>query len=187
MSKAFTREEDAGQEAGLPDRAISPHPNLVTAEGLAQIEAAIVKRAEEQGRAREEGDVEAAADAARDLRDRSARRASARLVEPKPGSQETEAALQADCRAGGGPKMSFVAQELSQPLAFRPVCKTAAPHGFQNSLGGVLFVAGVDEAGMSRGWSGPQHAWTIAPFARRRPTFGTWSRRTRAGLAATCE
>jgi hypothetical protein len=41
MNKAFTRENAAGREANLPDRAISPHPNLVTAEGLAQIEAAI--------------------------------------------------------------------------------------------------------------------------------------------------
>ena len=52
MSKAFTREDDAGQEADLPERAISPHPNLVTAEGLAQIEAAIARLAEEQARAR---------------------------------------------------------------------------------------------------------------------------------------
>ena len=147
-----------------------------------------MKRAEEQGRAREEGDVEAAADAARDLRDRSARRASARLVEPKPGSQETEAALQADCRAGGGPKLIFVAQELSQPLAFRPVCKTAAPHRLQNSLGGVLFVAGVDEAGMSP-LAGPVRntLGRLLRSARRRPTFGTRSRRTRAGVAAARE
>jgi hypothetical protein len=51
MSKAFTREDDTGREAELPDRVISPHPNLVTAEGLAQIEAAIARLAEEQGRA----------------------------------------------------------------------------------------------------------------------------------------
>ena len=68
MSKAFTREDDAGREADLPERAISPHPNLVTAEGLAQIEAAIVRVAEEQARARAAGDARAAASAARELR-----------------------------------------------------------------------------------------------------------------------
>ena len=87
MSKAFTREDDTGQEADLPERAISPHPNLVTAEGLAQIEAAIARLTEEQARAREAGDATAAANAARDLRYWSARRATAQLTEPKPSSQ----------------------------------------------------------------------------------------------------
>ena len=39
MSVAFTREEDLeATAADLPDRPISPHPNLVTAAGLAAIE-----------------------------------------------------------------------------------------------------------------------------------------------------
>jgi len=37
MSRAFVKElEDAAEE--LPERPISPHPNVVTAEGLAHIE-----------------------------------------------------------------------------------------------------------------------------------------------------
>ena len=87
MSKAFTKEDDAAQEASLPVRAISPHPNLVTGEGFAHIEAAIAKLAEEQAGARAAGDAEAAASAARDLRYWSARRATAQLTEPKPSSQ----------------------------------------------------------------------------------------------------
>ena len=59
MSKAFTREDDTGREADLPERVISPHTNLVTAEGLAQIEATIARLTKEQGRAREVGDVTA--------------------------------------------------------------------------------------------------------------------------------
>ncbi len=40
MAVAFTREEDyEAQAANLPDRPVSPHPNLVTASGLARIEA----------------------------------------------------------------------------------------------------------------------------------------------------
>ena len=40
MAVAFTREEDyESQAADLPDRPVSPHPNLVTASGLAAIEA----------------------------------------------------------------------------------------------------------------------------------------------------
>ena len=87
MSKAFTREDDAGQEAEFPERAISPHPNLVTAEGLAQIEAAIAHMIGEQARARVAGDAAAVARAARDLRYWGARRATAQLTEPKPSAQ----------------------------------------------------------------------------------------------------
>ena len=42
MSVAFTREEDVEAAAAhLPDRPISPHPNIVTAEGLAALDAAL--------------------------------------------------------------------------------------------------------------------------------------------------
>ena len=42
MSVAFTRDEDLeATAADLPDRPISPHPNLVTPSGLALIEAAV--------------------------------------------------------------------------------------------------------------------------------------------------
>ncbi len=87
MSKAFTREDDNGQEADLPERVISPHPNLVTAEGLTQIEAAIARLSGEQARARLAGDDAAAANAARDLRYWSHRRATAQLTEPKASLQ----------------------------------------------------------------------------------------------------
>ena len=44
MSVAFTKEGDLeAAAADLPDRPISPHPNLVTREGLAAIEAALAE------------------------------------------------------------------------------------------------------------------------------------------------
>ena len=48
MSVAFTKEESAetASETLLPDRPISPHPNLVTAEGLKALEAQL-KQAQE--------------------------------------------------------------------------------------------------------------------------------------------
>ena len=87
MSVAFTREEDyEAQAADLPDRPISPHANLVTAEGLAAIEAALAAARAAYGAAQTEGGVSAdrtaMARATRDLRYWSARRASAQLVEP---------------------------------------------------------------------------------------------------------
>jgi transcription elongation GreA/GreB family factor len=87
MSVAFTREEDVeAQAAHLPDRPISPHPNLVTATGLAAIEAALTAARAAFQDAQAQGDVaadrSAMARAARDLRYWSARRASAELFAP---------------------------------------------------------------------------------------------------------
>jgi transcription elongation GreA/GreB family factor len=87
MSKAFTREDDADQQSDLPERAIPPYPNLVTAEGLAQIEEAVTGLTDQHNEVRTAGDAAATASAARDLRYWGARRASAQLTEPTPGSQ----------------------------------------------------------------------------------------------------
>ena len=85
MSVAFTREEDLeATAADLPDRPISPHPNLVTANGLAQIEtelaSAKVAYAAAQAKGSIEADRTAMARATRDLRYWSARRSNAQLV-----------------------------------------------------------------------------------------------------------
>src|SRR6476469_3539964 len=90
MSVAFTREEDLeATAADLPDRPISPHPNLVTPQGLDQLEAALNEARAAFAAAQAEGGVStdrtAMARAARDLRYYSARRASAQLVEPGDG------------------------------------------------------------------------------------------------------
>ena len=87
MSVAFTKEEDyEAQAADLPDRPISPHPNLVTPEGLAAIEAQLASARAAYSGAQAHGGVDvdrtAMARATRDLRYWSARRASAQLMEP---------------------------------------------------------------------------------------------------------
>ena len=88
MSKAFTREDNVDQQGDLlPERAISPHPNLVTAEGLAQIDDAVTRLTDELSAAKAAGDATTTASTARDLRYWSARRATAELTELKPGSQ----------------------------------------------------------------------------------------------------
>src|ERR1700759_311542 len=88
MAVAFTREEDyEARAADLPDRPISPHPNLVTASGLAAIEAELEQARAAYAAAQAEGGVSAdrpaMARATRDLRYWSARRASAQLTEPR--------------------------------------------------------------------------------------------------------
>ena len=92
MSVAFTREEDLeATAADLPDRPISPHPNLVTPEGLAQIDAALTAARAAYNAAQARGSIEAdrtaMARATRDLRYWSARRATAQLVESAPDSR----------------------------------------------------------------------------------------------------
>ena len=90
MSVAFTKEGDAeATAADLPDRPISPHPNLVTSEGLAALEAAYLEARAAYAAAQAKGDVQAdrtaMARATRDLRYYAARRASAQRVEPAGG------------------------------------------------------------------------------------------------------
>ena len=89
MSVAFTREEDLeATAADLVDRPISPHPNHVTPEGLAMIEAELAAARAAYSGAQVKGAIEAdrtaMARATRDLRYWSARRASAQLLETEP-------------------------------------------------------------------------------------------------------
>ena len=88
MAVAFTREEDyEAQAANLPDRPVSLNPNLVTATGLALIEAQLASARAAYAAAQSEGGISAdrtaMARATRDLRYWSARRASAQLTEPE--------------------------------------------------------------------------------------------------------
>ena len=86
MSVAFTKEGDAeAVAADLPDRPISANPNLVTASGLAQLDAELTSARSAYDAAQAEGgiaaDRTAMARATRDLRYWSSRRASAQLTE----------------------------------------------------------------------------------------------------------
>jgi transcription elongation GreA/GreB family factor len=76
MSKAFVKETDESVEE-LPDRPVSPHPNIVTREGLAAIEANVVRLQQEHARA--SGDRAALAVISRELRYWTLRRASAQV------------------------------------------------------------------------------------------------------------
>jgi len=82
MSRAFVKEDDSGGIEPLPDRPISPHPNIVTPEGLALIERNLADLQERHAAAMQAEDRAAQAAVARDLRYWSARRASAQVVKP---------------------------------------------------------------------------------------------------------
>ncbi|ESQ86507.1 transcription elongation factor [Asticcacaulis sp. AC460] len=87
MSVAFTKDEDhEAAAANLPDRPISPHPNLVTPLGLAQLQVAFSQAKAAYTAAQSSGEVSddrtAMARATRDLRYYTARLASAQPIEP---------------------------------------------------------------------------------------------------------
>lgn len=140
MSVAFTKENDRdGTEANLQDRPISPHPNLVTPEGLALIEAALeaartaVTAAKDAG---EDATGLAFARASRDFRYYTARRASAQLMDPPPG----------DGRVHFGSRVTFDRQD-GRRQTFRIVGEDEA----EPSKGTVSYVSPVARALMGKG------------------------------------
>jgi len=91
MSRAFTKEPDEGEAVeDLPDRPISEHPNLVTPEGLAQIEDAMMRAQEELSRAQGANDRGALAHAGRDLRYWTARRSTAQVMASPEGTDKVQ-------------------------------------------------------------------------------------------------
>jgi transcription elongation GreA/GreB family factor len=88
MSRAFVKNQEDSPAEDLPDRAISRHPNLVTAQGLVLIEAEIARLEHEQAAAITTQDRSAIARTSRDLRYWTARRASAEVIPPPTGTTE---------------------------------------------------------------------------------------------------
>jgi transcription elongation GreA/GreB family factor len=96
MSVAFTREESAETAAAveLPDRPISPHPNLVTQSGLVALDAAMAAARAADHAAQQLEDLNerrgAVAAASRDMRYFSERLKTAQLM-PDPVARDTVA------------------------------------------------------------------------------------------------
>jgi transcription elongation GreA/GreB family factor len=89
MSSAFVKEPEGGEAfEDLPDRPISPHPNFVTPEGLAMMEAALERLHREHAEAQTAEDKATLSRTARDLRYWSARRNSAQVVTPPSDATE---------------------------------------------------------------------------------------------------
>lgn len=124
MAVAFTREEDyEAQAANLPDRPISPHPNLVTASGLAAIDAELASARAAYAAAQAEGGISAdrtaMARATRDLRYWSARRASAQLTEPELTAGAVQFGVTVEIERADGRRQTFriVGEDEADPKA----------------------------------------------------------------------
>lgn len=84
MSRAFTREDDNEQIADVGDLPISQERNLVTEEGIAQMEKNVTRLRGEFAEAEKKQEREQMAIATRDLRYWQLRRESAELSVPDP-------------------------------------------------------------------------------------------------------
>ena len=124
MAVAFTREEDyEAQAANLPDRPVSTQPNLVTASGLAVIEAELAAARAAYAAAQTEGGISAdrtaMARATRDLRYWRARRASAQLTEPDGAADEVVFGRTVEVERDDGRRQVFriVGEDEADPKA----------------------------------------------------------------------
>ena len=106
MSRAFTRESD-DDPGVVPERAVSAHPNLVTAAGLAALEAQVRSLEGERSAARSAGDAAQRARIERDLRYFAQRLASARVVPPAAAPDRVRFGVQVTVRREGGGEQSF--------------------------------------------------------------------------------
>ena len=124
MSVAFTKEQDSESAAAdLPDRPISPHPNLVTKAGLAALDAALAAARTAYAAAQAHGDVQAdrtaMARATRDLRYYAARRASAQLVTPNAGRSTVQFGSRVTFDRADGRRQTYriVGEDEADPAA----------------------------------------------------------------------
>jgi transcription elongation GreA/GreB family factor len=86
MSRAFTKEDDTEAIAMIGERPVSTERNLVTQEGLRQIEAEMARLRDELTKAEKTQERVAVATILRDLRYWTARRETAELSVPEPNS-----------------------------------------------------------------------------------------------------
>jgi transcription elongation GreA/GreB family factor len=108
MSRAFVRESDQdAASAALPERPISAHPNLVTPEGLKQIEAQVRALEAQRQSAREANDSSELPRIVRDLRYWSARQATARVIEPLRSLQAIRFGARVTLRLADGTQRVF--------------------------------------------------------------------------------
>jgi transcription elongation GreA/GreB family factor len=106
MSRAFVK-EDAEVREELPDRRISTHPNDVTQQGLAHLQAMLDSAREAHAAALAAQDRVAMAQAARELRYWSARRASARVIPDPTDAQEVRFGSSVSIRRADGREQTF--------------------------------------------------------------------------------
>jgi transcription elongation GreA/GreB family factor len=148
VSRAFVKESDDAGEP-LPELAVSPHPNFVTAAGLTQIEARVLALEAELRAARAAEDKPLLARIQRDLRYWTQRRATARLVaRPTTGAPDAArfgASVTVRFEDGGERTFTLVGEDEADPA--RGLVSWVAPLG--KALTGKKIGAAVPVMGRS--------------------------------------
>lgn len=117
MSRAFVRETDDARDE-LPERPISPHPNFVTARGLARIEEQVRALEEARDEARRSDDETRLARVDRDLRYWTQRRASAQVIEPGAATDVVRFGMRVTLREPAGERsFRLVGEDEADPAA----------------------------------------------------------------------
>jgi len=116
MSRAFVKEVDP-ETVDLPDRAVSPHPNLVTADGLAAIERTLIRFEAANKAAIARNDRTAIAATQRELRYWNARRSSAKVIEQLADKSEVYFGATVTVRRNDGRAQTFriVGEDEAEP------------------------------------------------------------------------
>ena len=135
MSRAFVKETD-NDTVELPDRPISPHRNFVTEAGLAEIKTALGRFEAAYRAAREEGDRDAVAAAAREIRYWTARLGTAEVVELPVDRTTASFGLTVTLRRDDGREQSFkiVGEDEAEPSRgtvsyVSPLARAVLSHG----------------------------------------------------------
>jgi transcription elongation GreA/GreB family factor len=117
MSRAFVKESDGADGEELAELKVSAHRNLVTAEGLRQIEQNVEQLRVEQSAARAADDRAAVKRIQRDLRYWTERQRSAELVPPAaPGGKARFGSVVTLAKPGGGEiEFQIVGEDEADP------------------------------------------------------------------------
>ncbi len=117
MSRAFVKEMDGGEREELPELAISPHRNLVTAEGFEHIEATVRRLESELAAARVADDRPTVARIERDLRYWGSRRSTAEVVPRVLNPDTVRFGCVVEIQTGSGERVRFriVGEDESDP------------------------------------------------------------------------
>jgi transcription elongation GreA/GreB family factor len=117
MSRAFVKEDAAENFDDLPERPVSEHPNYVSAQGLALIEAELARLSQEHAAAQAAEDRAALAKVSRDLRYWTARRATAQVIAPPEDKSEVRFGSTVTLGRDDGRKQTFriVGEDEAEP------------------------------------------------------------------------
>jgi transcription elongation GreA/GreB family factor len=116
MSRAFVKEIEP-QTIDLPDRPVSTHPNLVTAEGLAAIERTLSRFEAANKAAIAKNNRAAIAATQRELRYWNARRSTAKVIEPAADKSKVHFGATVTVRRDDGRAQTFriVGEDEAEP------------------------------------------------------------------------